>query len=449
MVINLLKKFLLIPDLILSIISLMIFLVIFLSSRLFKKEKRHLSNERKMLIIATTHSYGSIKRHGHESMVLSRDLKGFFSKVITVYPLLGSNPYDDAADFDTLIFKRTMNDVHDFYECKIYLSEKLKMLRMLNFALSQFSLMFFMRRLIINENISVVRGSDPFFTGLFASLLSFVCQIPYAMRIGGDYDALYKNGIVTFKKIFYSYKIEKFIGKFVFKYCDLILAANENYKRYSIENNARPDKVDVIRYGNIIEPYHFDSPNGRGNVNDLPWAENKFFIVVGRLSALKHPEDVLYAFKEIYQQNKDIGIVFVGQGDTEEDVKKLAEELKISENCIFVGNKNQEWLHKVYPKALAYLSPLTGRALVEAALAELPLIAYDFEWHSEIVIHEKTGLLVEYRNTKKLSDAMLRVISDPKLSLDLGTNARKFVYEMMHFDIVREKEKDAYRKIIN
>ncbi len=440
-------KITIIIDIFLSFIVGLLFVLSTFVVKFLLKTKMPAEVNKNILIIDTSHSYDSIKRHGHENMIMSRDLNRYFNKVITVYPILGSNPFDVVPTFKGLLLKRKLNEQHEFYECKMYLTPVLNHFKALNFVLSQIKLLFFLKKLIVKENVCVVRGAEPFLTGLYALILSSWSTIPYVLRIGANFDTLYKNGILTFKRIFISYKIEKLIGKIVFKNCDLVLAANDNYKQYAIQNGAPEKKVEVIRYGNIIEKNHFDSPENRPFPDNLPWKEKKFFIIVGRLTAVKHPEDVLVAFEKIYRNNKDIGIVFVGEGDTENELKTLCKKLCIENNVVFTGNKDQQWLHKVYPNALAYLSPLTGRALVEAALAELPMIAYDYEWHSEVVKNGETGYLVEYRNVDQMADAMMDVILNTENAKKLGSNARKFVIEIMHYDKLREKEIAAYNKM--
>ena len=47
----------------------------------------------------------------------------------------------------------------------------------------------------------------------------------------------------------------------------------------------------------------------------------------------------------------------------------------VGHRVVFGGNRDQAWLWRVMPHVAAVISPLTGRALAEAALAGVPLIA--------------------------------------------------------------------------
>lgn len=63
--------------------------------------------------------------------------------------------------------------------------------------------------------------------------------------------------------------------------------------------------------------------------------------------------------------------------------------------------------------------------LLEAGLAELPIVATNVGGNPEIIEHEKTGLLVEPANEKELSKSIKRLMQDENLRKNLGQNLRE------------------------
>jgi glycosyltransferase involved in cell wall biosynthesis len=317
------------------------------------------------------------------------------------------------------------------------------------FGLSQLSALAYACRLVERESISVIRGADPFVTGLYAYLVARLTGRPFSLRIGANYDALARNGIIMYPRLFPSYGLQRAIGSFVLSRCDLVLAANRNYRSYCIENGAREDRVVVVPYGNLLEPLHFAEPDQRGPLpEDVPCAGRPFAIVVGRLIEVKYPEDVLLVADEVRRHIPDLAVLFVGEGELSAHLEQRVQEMGLQNTVYLMGLQNQEWLSRTYPHASAYLSPLTGRSLAEAALARLPLVAYDTDWHSEIVETGVTGELVPFRDWRAMAAALTRILTDADYALALGDGARQRSLDMMDQTRILEVERSAYERVL-
>jgi glycosyltransferase involved in cell wall biosynthesis len=127
----------------------------------------------------------------------------------------------------------------------------------------------------------------------------------------------------------------------------------------------------------------------------------------------------------------------------------LACSLGIEDSVIFAGNQNQEWLAKVLPKANAIVSPHMGRALTEAALAGVPIIAYDYDWQRELVIDGETGFLVPHKDWIGLANKTEHVLTNPELASKFGENVRNKVLEMMNPERLEQHEQNEYTKLLN
>lgn len=316
--------------------------------------------------------------------------------------------------------------------------------------LSQWTTLLRARRFIKANHVSVIRGSEPFVTGLYSYLLSRLTGLPFALRIGSNFDLLYKNGMMNFKKIYRWYFVEKIIARFVFSRCDLVCAATQNYLDYAIANGCPREKAALIRFGNIIDPVHLADPRRRPPVpHRYDFMHNPFGVYVGRLIKIKQADHLLYVAAEVKKTYPSIVIAMVGDGDIAESMKDEIANLGIENNVVFLGKQKQDFVASLLPHASAYLAPHSGRSLVEAAYAGIPLIAYDWEWQAELVRHQITGELVPFKDWHAMANSFCRILSDGSYARKLGENARTAVMEMMDPEKIQEIERAQYLKILN
>jgi glycosyltransferase involved in cell wall biosynthesis len=404
----------------------------------------------RILFIDTSYSYNKLVETHQEQSIFQRDLDGFFEKTYTLYPILGAHPQDRSESFAGVYRFINMNERHTFIECKIGFSALLRTLPRINFILSQSAILFRMRTLIIKESISIVRGNDPFLTGLYAYLLSRTTNAFFAMRIGANHDLLYQNGIISFKNIFKWYFIEKIIARYLFPRAALVFAATKNYLDYALDNGAGRDRSFVTRFGDILDPAHYTEPKTRTiRRKELSFADRRYGVYVGRLAKVKHAEDLIDVAFTVRKKHPETLIVIVGEGPLAEEMKERAKELNCTDSICFFGNSNQEQISILLACASAYLSPHSGRALTEAALAGIPLIAYDFEWQAEIVKQGVTGELVAYRDADAMAKSFCKILDNTTYAVNLGKEARKLALDIGDSAKIKDLEKDKYSALFN
>jgi glycosyltransferase involved in cell wall biosynthesis len=126
----------------------------------------------------------------------------------------------------------------------------------------------------------------------------------------------------------------------------------------------------------------------------------------------------------------------------------MARSLEVSEHVIFAGNRNQEWIARVLPRAAVIVSPHMGRALVEAALSGVPIVAFDYDWQREIVVNGETGYLVANGDWHALAEGTVRLLADPDRAQRMGDRVREKVATMMDPERLMGHEQATYEGLL-
>ena len=186
--------------------------------------------------------------------------------------------------------------------------------------------------------------------------------------------------------------------------------------------------------------------------------DRKFRILaVGRLSYFKGFDVLLRAVAKI----PDVELVLIGDGECGDELRRLAEELKIGSRVNFVGRVDMSahggaTIAAAYASADAFCLPSIDRAesfgivLLEAMRAGLPVIASDIVGSGVtfVVRNEETGLLVEPGNADALAQAIVRLRDDVPLRAQLGNTGRKRYAEEFTLPAYVQRTRALYRRVL-
>ena len=406
-----------------------------------------------LLVLDASYTLEMIRERGMENSVTCRDPDGFFRYVWSVHPfasLLTSEAWSPR--FGPPVW-HDLKPRHTFIEGKVGRFGWLAFLFPVNFLIGQIGLFFSLWALIRRENIRVIRVGDPLYLGLFGLALKAVTGVPMLIRINGNNDKVRENtGRALYPRFFRTAAIEKKVERFVLPRADMIAAPNQDNVDFAVAGGANPRRTTIFRYGNLLAPEHLMPPEDRGTDTELftrlGITPGRFLLCIGRLEPVKFPDDAVRILAAAVKAGHDIKLFFAGDGDMRGELQALGNELGVGDRIVFGGNQNQKSLSQLNAHTACVISPLTGRALSEAALGGAPIAAYNLDWQSDLVETGRTGQLVPFRDVEAFGEGVCRLLGDQGYAKSMGAGARERAREMLDPVALNDHERAEYTKLM-
>jgi glycosyltransferase involved in cell wall biosynthesis len=404
----------------------------------------------RILYIDMAYTLKMVKERELEQEFASRDCGGYFDHVWGVHPV-ADIPENRKLNYEG--FKLTKVEFSSNQTIIEGLSAYYSFFRYffpLNFFLSQIRFVIYLIKLVRRERISIVFCTDPYFSGLIGLFIKWFTKAKLIIWVVGNNDEIYEaTGKIANPRLFRYRWIEKIIEKRVFRGANLVAGSSQNNLEFALNNGAKLNKSTIFPVGKLIHRQHLVEPALRDKDELFNASRAKFhFIYVGRLIDLKYPEDVLQAFNVINQAASDCALIMAGNGPMMSDLEKLASEMGIHDKVYFLGNVNQIRLANLLANCFAVLSPLTGRSLIEATLAGLPIVAYDRDWQFDFITKNGAGVIVPFRDWKKMAAAAIHLIQNPGEAKQIAAYSRQTGLEACDVDKIYEHERNEFNKLL-
>jgi glycosyltransferase involved in cell wall biosynthesis len=184
------------------------------------------------------------------------------------------------------------------------------------------------------------------------------------------------------------------------------------------------------------------SPGGARDKNRL--------LFVGRLNKQKGIELLLHALSRF--PNTSVGLDVVGDGDDRAALEELARGLELDGRVRWHGALPQPKLADFYRSAAALVVPSVAEGLglvaVEAQLCETPVVAFDSGGLTDIVQHDRTGILVSQVDAGALAAALISLLERDDRGASLGAAGRLHALATFAPESVARRYADIYRAAI-
>lgn len=301
-----------------------------------------------------------------------------------------------------------------------------------------------MVRLVRSEHVCAVYANDPFLAGINALIVSSLTRVPYVVEIVADYDLSFSAGRRAAPYL-PGRALEKMAEKLVLSRASAVMADRRHYLDYALRNGARPERAAVTAC--VTDSFYYSARPIHALESYVALGGRKALVYIGRLSAEKYTLDLVDCLARVVAAGEDAALVIAGDGPLRDEMRALAEAKGVAKRLFLLGNRPAQELVDLMAGADVLVFTHAGYTLVEGALSGSAIVAYDFEWHPELITEGVTGLLARFRDTADLARQVLRVLRDDGLATTLADAARRRVLAEHMPEHAIEKEIEIYERI--
>lgn len=372
---------------------------------------------------------------GVTEMILERDEGGFFKHVHTThFPTPRSQQW-------------RLSSRHTVVEIGPEPLDRLRIPRTIFKALYFLKILWVLARLVRSENVTLIRATEPCLRGLVALLLGRLARIPWCVSIHADYDVCYGlAGPLEAPMLFGSRSIARRVERFVLSRAPLILPIRESLKEYVRRLGVSTDRVRIIPHGIDFAPF-LGGPDPTFAARYC--FEGKTLIVfVGRLAKDNYVLDIPRIARLVLERRADVVFALLGDGRERPVLEQMVRELGLDGHVIFLGFQSRKTVVDFRINAAVNLCLMGGYSLIEAAASGRPVVAYDVEWHSELVRNGESGFLVREGDVGAVANAIVALLESPAFASRLGEAARRRALVVHSLEATRAAKVACYEELL-
>ncbi len=222
-----------------------------------------------------------------------------------------------------------------------------------------------------------------------------------------------------------------------------------NSKVIAVSNNVRSiytSNPDDTRIETVYAP--FDETAFKYNYEGFV-VEKITLGTVGRLATPKGHICLLQAMKKLIGYRSDVHLKIIGDGPLRAEMKLFIKENKLEDNVTLCGNMTHNV--NLYDGIDIYIQPSISEGcsitMLEAMGVGIPVIASDIDGPKELIIHNRTGILVPPKNPDALTEAILDLIENKDKAIKLGKAGNRRAREKYSSKIFIEKMSRIYQDL--
>ncbi len=227
-------------------------------------------------------------------------------------------------------------------------------------------------------------------------------------------------------------------------FCDRIIATSENYISGSVALGMLRKKTVVIPLGVDVKNF---SPARTKN-------KTFSFLFVGRLIPYKGLENLIKACAIVKGSDKNFVLSIVGDGKLYRNLRKAASDAGVGDRVKFFRSVTDSRLPSIYRKCDAFVLPSVykseafGLVQLEAMASGKPVISTNVKGSGVPFVNKNnvTGIVVKPRDEISLANAMMLLMDNKKLRLNMGSNARKRAVNFFDEKKVSQKVMETYER---
>ncbi len=251
------------------------------------------------------------------------------------------------------------------------------------------------------------------------------------------------------KRSFWQIWLIKFLSWLTILLCHkTIVVAKKEYKQVIDWPFITKDGIRLI-YNGIKPIYFFNREEAQGILEEKIGQSLNGNFVIGTISELTKNKGLKYAIdglEDIVKGNNRVKFIVIGEGEDRGYLEKEIRDEGLEDRIFLVGQIEEagRYLKAFDILLLSSIKEGFPFVLLEAGLAGLPVIATEVGGIPEIIVNNKTGILIEPKEDDDIESAMKELVENEYERDLLGKNLKKEVKKDFSFEEMVEKTVGLY-----
>jgi glycosyltransferase involved in cell wall biosynthesis len=171
--------------------------------------------------------------------------------------------------------------------------------------------------------------------------------------------------------------------------------------------------------------------------------------MVGRLDQQKNPLDFIRAAAVVVKSDPDVQFLMIGDGILREECEGLIGELHLGKKVHLLGYRSDVATIMPMLTIVAMTSLWEGLPLVflEAMCAGKPIVAYDVDGASDVIMDGETGFLIPPHQPEKMAERLLYLLQNDSQRDEMGHLAQQRSADFSVQRMVSQVE-SLYRELV-
>jgi len=229
--------------------------------------------------------------------------------------------------------------------------------------------------------------------------------------------------------------IYKILKRYIVSNSTAVTVVSNAMRKEVIKLKVGHEKVYVTPMGVDLQ-HLFIPPETRKNSGSL--------LFVGRLVENKGLRYLIDALPLILKKHPKVCLRIAGDGPEKDDLKSQCVSLGINDHVHFLGAVKNDLLPALYQTSNVVVFPSViaegfGLVPVEALGCECAAVVSDLPALRDVIIDEKTGIVVPQKNIQLLAEKVILLLNDYELARSLGREGRRFVLKHYDWSIIERK----------
>ena len=230
---------------------------------------------------------------------------------------------------------------------------------------------------------------------------------------------------------------------------DHVLATSLASRKALLASGVPASELSVVLRGTAI-PHDRGAASSAGSGARSSAGDGPVIGTMGSLTRGKGIEDLIEAVKLLLPAHPRLTLLVIGDGPERDPLGAMITRTGLGDSVRLSGFIDQG--ADALPGLDVYCAPAVSRAslgsLGEALAAAVPVVACPVGAVTELVHHERTGLLAPSRDPQALANAIARLLDAPHWARGLGNAGRRLIRERHALPGMVSKTRQAYAQLL-